>query len=156
MADPRHGALSSAFDGMLAQNKQRFDALYRGGGHAGGAAAGGGAAERRAPSSAPLRLDAASSAAMRLLNERFGEGWRYELAAQPREGDEAIVMAKLILAKDGTVKTQFGRARIAGGPLAGSAGGVKFRLKSDAAEQNEAEAYRQAAEAALSKCIELL
>ncbi len=49
---------------------------------------------------------------MRRLNERFGNDWRYEIAEQQRAGDEAIVLCKLILGKDGAVRTQFGRAKI--------------------------------------------
>ena len=62
---------------------------------------------------------------MRRLNERFGNDWRYEIAEQQRDGDEAIVLCKLVLGKDGAVRTHFGRARISEGPVAGASGGVR-------------------------------
>jgi hypothetical protein len=73
-----------------------------------------------------------------------------------REGDEAIVLCKLLPPDQDAVKTQFGRARIARGPVAGSSEGVRFTLGTDDAARDESEAYRRAAEAALARCVELL
>ena len=148
MAQIRQSRLSSALDEMLAQNKQRLDALLRGA----PSAAVGTAVPRPA---APPRLDPASSPAMRRLTERFGNDWRYEVAAQHREGGEAIVLLKLVIGKAGAVKTQFGRARLAGGPVEGKSGGLSFRLAGNPGDENEAEAYCRATEAALMKCAEL-
>lgn len=149
MAETRQSRLSSVLDDMLMQNKQRMDALFRGAPSAAVATA--------APQpAAPLRLDPASSPAIRRLNQRFGDDWHYEVAAQHREGGEAIVLLKLVIGKTGTVKTQFGRAKLAGGPVEGTSGGLSFRLAGAPDDENEAETYARAAEAALMKCAELI
>ena len=73
---------------------------------------------------------------------------------QQGEGDEAIVLCKVFIAD--TVKTQFGRAPIGGGVVAGSSGGVPFRLGAADSGIEEAKAFRRATEAALAKCLELI
>jgi len=152
MAERRQSPLSAALDDMLAENRKRFDALRRGPSLLPRAPAEAGAPQ---PAAAP-RLDAASSPAVRRLNERFGDGWRFEIAARHREGGEVIVMVKLVIDKDGTVKTQFGRAKLDGGPVEGKSGGLSFRLAGQAGDEAEVDAYRRAAEAALMKCAELV
>jgi hypothetical protein len=129
----------ASFDEMLAQGKRQFDTLYK------GARPGNSAAAPVAPVGA--------SPVIRQLNERFGSDWRYEIASRQREGDEAIVLCKLTI-KGGTVKTQFGRARLSGGPVSGSAGGLRFRLEAPAADEDDA--FRRATEDALAKCLELV
>ena len=101
------------------------------------------------------RLDPDSPVARR-LNERFGNDWRYEIAEQQRDGDEAIVLCKLILGKEGAVRTQFGRAKISQGPVVGASGDVRFKLGVAGAEQDERDAFRRAAEAALMNCVDLI
>jgi len=152
-------SLSSIFDDMLARNRGRIDALYRGGSPSNAAGSGEGAGTAVAPattSTSALRFDPTKSVAVRRLNERFGDRWRYEIAAQNREGDEAIVLCKVILDENGTVKTQFGRAPIGGGPVVGSAGGMRFKIGTHDAARDEANAFRRATEAALTKCMEML
>jgi hypothetical protein len=162
MANTQRPELSSIFDDMLAQNKRRFDDLYRGGRpSAGGSAATKGPIGRQA-TAAPSPASAASaqsdpdSPAARRLNERFGNDWRYEIAERQRDGDEAIVLCKLILGKEGAIRTQFGRAKISEGPVAGAIGGVRFKVGIASAEQDERDAFRRATETALMNCIDLI
>ena len=172
MANTQGRELSSVFDFLLAQSRKRFDDLY---GRsrltaaepvtsAKGSAAGAPASpapprgEARAGVSPrltlPPRLDPESAAARR-LNERFGKDWRYEVIEQQRDGDEAIVLCKLFLGKEGAVRTQFGRAKISAGPVVGTSGDVRFRLDTADAEEDERNAFRLAVEAALMNCIDL-
>lgn len=162
MANTQGRELSSVFDDMLAQNKKRFDDLYgreRGTAAVPPAAASKPVAAQRAPSAAPRntpspRLDPDSAAARR-LNERFGNDWRYEIVEQSRDGDEAIVLCRLFLGKEGAVRAQFGRAKISQGPVAGASGDVRFRLGTAGGGQDERDAFRLATEAALVNCIDL-
>ncbi len=162
MANTKGRELSSVFDDMLAQNKKRFDDLSgrdRRTAAVPPAAANEPVAAESASSASPHaapqpRLDPDSAAARR-LNERFGKDWRYEVVEQKRDGDEAIVLCKLVLGKEGAVRTQFGRAKISQGPVVGASGDVRFRLDIAHAEQNERDAFRLAIEAALMNCIEL-
>ncbi len=105
------------------------------------------------PRSARLGAD---SPAARRLNERFGSDWRYEVAEQTRDGDEAIVLGKLTFGRDNAVRTQFGRARISGDPVAATSGGVRFKIGGSGTEQDERDAFRRAAEAALMNCVDLI
>jgi hypothetical protein len=163
MTNTQRPELSSIFDDMLAQNKKRFDDLYRGGRpYAGGFAAGprafAGSPATVVPSPsavASTQLDPASAAARR-LNERFGNDWRYEIAEKRRDGDEAIVLCKLILGKAGAVRTQFGSAKLSDGPVAGASDGVRFKLGHASAELDERDAFRRATEVALMNCIDLI
>jgi hypothetical protein len=157
MASGQRSPPSTLFDAMLAHNKERLDALLREDrlGQSGDdrdrvAARRQSSAARGAP------LDVAHSAAAQYLNERFANRWHYEIAERHRVGDEAIVMGKLFLEDEGVVKTQFGRAKIAAGSLAGRSGTVRFRLELSAPERNEDDAYRRAAENALANCVKLL
>ena len=102
----------------------------------------------------PRRLDADSPAARR-LNERFGDDWRFEIAEQTRDGDEAIVLCKLIFGKDGAVRTQFGRARISGaGCRSERRRAIQGRRRGR--RPDERDAFRRAAEAALMNCVDLI
>jgi hypothetical protein len=100
MANTQRPELSSVFDDMLAQNKKRFDDLYRGGRPSAGRLAAGpqGPIGSRA-TTAPLPNAAASdrpdpgSAAAGRLNERFGSDWRYEIAEKKRDGDDRPLQA---------------------------------------------------------------
>jgi hypothetical protein len=160
MADTRRGEQSSIFDNMLAQTKKRFDALYRGGrlparGPAAPAnrtvAEVSGSAGTAAAASIPLHPQ---SAAVRRLNERFGPDWRYEIVERQRDGDEAIVLCRLIFGKEGAVRTQFGRATVARAPVAGTSEGLRFRLDISGAGEDERDAFRHATEAALMNCLD--
>ncbi len=139
MANPQRPGPSSVFDDMLVQGKKRFDALSRGGSH----------------TAAPIVRPDPDSPVTRLLNERFGNNWRYEITERRRDGDEAIVLCKLFLGKEGALRSQFGRARISEGPVAGAVGGVRFKIGSGGAEQSERDAFGRATEAALMNCADL-
>ena len=147
MVQRRH-SLASVLDDMVAQNKARLDALLRRPTSAGQGPV--------LPNTNVSRLDPASSEPVRHLNQRFGDGWHYEIAAQHCEGGEAIVLVKLTIAKTGAVKSQFGRAKLGGGPVEGKSGGVSFRLADNPSHDMEADAYRRAAEEALTRCAELV
>jgi len=155
--------LSSVFDDMLAQSKKSFDDLYRGRlSRAGEAAVQARPFPAREtsvgkPAGSSLSAKIASdSAAARWLNEHFGNDWRYEIATQKREGDEAIVLGKLTFGRENAVRTQFGRAKITGDAVAAASGGLRFKLGGAGSEQDEHEAFRRAAEAALSNCVDLI
>src|SRR5271170_6997168 len=153
MANPQRPEFSSVFDDMLVQNEKRFDDLFRGGRlHAGEPAASSAAFAGLAGKDLASGRPDPDSPVTRLLNERFGNDWRYEITEQKRAGDEAIVLCKLFLGKDGAVRTQFGRAKISDRPVAGVSGGVRFKIGREGAEQDEREAFRRATEAALMNC----
>jgi hypothetical protein len=152
----------SVFDEMLVQTRKKFDDLYQGGppraGNAGLVASQFGPERTGVPSPAiasSLRLGP-DSPAVRQLNERFGDNWRYEIAEQQRDGDEAIVLCKLTFGKEGASRTQFGRAKISRGHVAGASGGVRFTLNAAGSEPDKNDASRRAAEAALINCIEVI
>ena len=171
---------TSAFDDLLEKNRRELDALYQGAGPSppSRAPAAPAAPERGpAPTSAarPPGTDAAepvpaapaappppaASPAERLLNERYGDGWRFEITSRRREKDEVIVVGTLRLPGAGGVRTQFGSARISagGGATAGSAGGVAFSLGGASAESPlgaEEAAFERAREDALASCAALL
>ena len=160
MAGERRPGLTSPFDEMLAENRKQLDALY---GTSGTARA----LERPSASSTPAPASGQGrSDSVRFLNDRYGERWRYEVTERRREGDEVIVLAKLILEDQNISKSQFGRAWIGGESaapeLSGTANGIAFRIKRDDTETlasgttSEEAAYRRAVEAALAKCAELL
>ena len=129
---------------MLRENRKRFDALM------GAAGPSDGGREIEAP---------APSASVRLLNERYGAGWRHGIVERRREDGEAVVLCRLEIDELGIVKSQFGRAPIGGGSgAAGTAGGIAFRSATPAgagAETDEA-AFEAALEAALAKCVALI
>jgi hypothetical protein len=161
MANPQRPEFSSVFDDMLVQNKKRFDDLFRGGRAQAGepaassAAFGGLSGKGRPIAAAPSVGPAPDSAVVRLLNERYGNDWRYEISEQRRADDEVIVLCKLIFGKEGAVRAQFGRAKISDRPLGGVSGGVRFKMGSEGAEYGERGAFRRAAEAALMNCADL-
>jgi hypothetical protein len=163
MAETRRPEHSSVFDDMLAQTKKQFDGLYRGGERRGGERAAGTeppAANDRDSGSRTAKasggLDANSSPAVRRMNERFGSDWRYEITEQRRGAGEAIVLCKLTFGKDRAVRTQFGRAALSSGPVTGASDAVRFRSDTGFSGTDERDAFRRAAEAALTNCIELI
>jgi hypothetical protein len=152
MASGQRSQLSSVFDAMLMHNKERLDALLRE-----ERSRQTGDRDRLASTRAGRTTPApGSSAAAQYLNERFANRWHYEIVERQRVGDEVVVMCKLFLEDHGVVKTQFGRARVAAGSVAGRSGALRFRLELGAAEQSEEDAYRRAAENALANCAKLL
>ena len=159
MANTPRPQLSSAFDEMLAKTKTRFDDLYRGGAPRTAEpeqVAAARAVGRRTPPAGVPRAPSADSAAARLLNERFGEDWRYEIAEETRDGDEAIVLGRLTFGRDNAVRTQFGRAKITGSSMAAASSGVRFKVGGSGTAQDERDAFSRAAEAALMNCVDLI
>ena len=108
---------------------------------------------RRPPSAARVE---------RLLDERYGDGWRFEVTSRRREGNEVIVVGTLRLpGADGGLRAQFGSAPVApaagsGGGASGSAGGVGFSFggggpRGDPRAAEEA-AFERARQDALASC----
>jgi hypothetical protein len=161
MEQTRRPQLSSAFDDLLAQGKKRLDELYRGGQPPTGKHVesarlfGNREIGAREPSDASIEPGADSPAA-RLLDERFGHEWQFQIAELTRDGDDVIVLGKLTFGKDNALRTQWARARIFASSVAGTSGGVRFKAGGFVTEQEERDAFRRAAEAALTNCIDLI
>ncbi len=103
----------------------------------------------------------AASPAERLLDERYGDGWRFEITSRRREKDEVIVVGALRLPGAGGVRTQFGSARIStgAGSGSGSAGGVAFSFGGGSGRSPlaaEEAAFERARDDALASCTALL
>ena len=176
---------TSAFDDLLAKNRRELDALYEGTGPArAGRPSSGPPPREPAPATPapparaaegapgqsirPVSAEApatdpspAASSTERLLNERYGDGWRFEVTSRRRERDEVIVVGSLRLPGAGGVRTQFGSSRIAagGGATAGSAGGIAFSFGGTGGESPlaaEEAAFERAREDALANCAALL
>ena len=167
---------TSAFDDLLEKNRRELDALYQGAGPStpsrapAAPAAPEPASANRPPDTAAVEPGPATTAAPpppaaspaeRLLNERWGDGWRFEVTSRRREKDEVIVVGTLRLPGAGGVRTQFGSARIAagGGATAGSAGGVAFSFGGGSTKSPlgaEEAAFARAREDALANCAALL
>jgi hypothetical protein len=153
--------LSSAFDDLLARGRKRLDDLYRGGQPPKGKRVesarlfGNPEIAAREPSLASIE-PGADSAAARLLDQRFGHAWHFQIVEQTRDGDDAIVLGKLTFGKDKAQRTQRGRARIPPSPIAGTCGGVRFEVGGFVTEQDERDTFRRAAEAALMNCVDLI
>ena len=179
---------TSAFDDLLAKNRRDLDALYRGAAPSGrsrapaaspapgpppdpsvrapeppsrGEKGPSGTRDGRAGAAEPS--PPAASPAERLLDERYGDGWRFEVTSRRREKDEAIVVGTLRLPGSGALRTQFGSARIlsGGGSGSGSAGGVAFSFGAGAGTGEsplaaEEAAFERAREDALASCAALL
>ena len=164
MASNRRSDLTSSFDDMLDQNQRQFDDLYTGSRPRQPAARP--ASPPSPPASPAPRRASDQTDAVRFLNDRYGERWHYEIADRRREGDEVIVLCKLVVADLDNAKSQFGRARIGqsgAAPAAkGSADGVAFALGPEPssaagiAGDPEDAAFRQAVDAALANCAALL
>ena len=171
---------TSAFDDLLAKNRRELDALYQGAGPSPSRSTTPASGPRPASASGtrtpdPVSRDEApparaapagepppvASPAEHLLNERYGDGWRFEVTSRRREKDEVVVVGMLRLPGSGSVRTQFGCARIAtgGGTRTGSAGGVAFSFGGGAGEgplAAEEAAFERAREDALASCAALL
>ena len=177
---------TSAFDDLLDKNRRELDALYQGTAPSTPsrpppAPAPAPATAAREPGPAPTSAarppgtDAvepapaapaappppATSPAERLLNERYGDGWRFEVTSRRREKDEVVVVGTLRLSGAGGVRTQFGSAPIGtgGGTTAGSSGGVAFAFGGGSTEsplRAEEAAFERAREDALANCATLL
>jgi hypothetical protein len=153
MTAGRGSGLSSPFDDMLEQTRKQFDELS--GGLAPVAAPG---TERRRPTPAAHR----GTDPVRFLDDRYGDGWRYQVTERRQDGGEAVVHCKLVIADRDITRTGIGRARIERtGPaveISGRADGVAFTARAEAAapEISLQAAFDTALTEALSKCAELL
>jgi len=151
----RGSGLSSPFDDMLEQTRRQFEAL------SGGLAPAPAESPRTEPRP-PAATDLRRSDPVRYLDDRYGDGWRYEVTDRRREGDEAVVRCRLVIADRDITRTQYGRARIdrtAGGrEISGSAGGIAFRARAEGAppEISLQAAFDRAVSEALTKCAESL
>ena len=144
MSERRGSEFSAAFDAMLEDSRRALDSLYQG--------------STPEPRPAPR---APRSEAERFLDDRYGDGWRCEVSERRREGDEVLVLCKLVIPAHDILRSQFGGARIGGGeaPLRGSSAGTAFTLGGDApaAKGDGIEAaYRRAEADGLVKCVALL
>ena len=176
---------TSAFDDLLDKNRRELDALYESTGGRGPSRPGRTPAGSTAPGPAPApaapafvpdtrtsRPPASSAPAAdhpppaespteRLLAERYGDGWRFEVTSRRREKDEVIVVGALRLPGAGGVRTQFGSARISagGGATAGAAGGVAFSFGGGGDRSPlaaEEAAFERAREDAFANCAALV
>ncbi len=173
---------SSPFDDMLEQNRKQFEDLYGGVGSE-PAKESRSEGPRRRPASAtsgsvlprsvqtPSAALAAptidrSSGPVRFLNDRYGDGWRYEITKRRQQGDEVIVRCRLIVGDQNIIRIQSGRALIYqfgdAVEFMGSADGVAFTARSEdtsrgnATEDPVEAAFNSAVENALTKCAEML
>ena len=169
MASERGSSISSAFDDMLERNRKELDGMYSG------------STRDSSPSRAPSEAHGPSFSSsdfesrttdqapparsmVQQLNVRFGDKWRYEITDRQRDGDEVVVLCKLMLSDQRVTKAQFGRARIgrsgSGSSVQGSAGGVFFSLGASGTNSlsgdTEDAAHDRAIENALAKCSAML
>lgn len=153
MTTGRGSGLSSPFDDMLEQTRRQFDELS------------GGVAPVAAPSTEPRRPTPAArrwTDPVRFLDERYGDGWRYEVTDRRQDGDEAVVRCKLVIADRDITRTGIGRARIertgSAVEISGRADGVAFTAHAEAAapEISLQAAFDAAVTDALRKCAESL
>ena len=118
------------------------------------------------PRAEPSPVRTAESEGERRLNERFGDGWQYEVKERRREGDEVIVLCQVTVPEKNISKEQFGRAAIRppgrSDLVRGSANGIAFamrlapeRSRSPARNPEEA-AFQTAVKNALARCAELI
>ena len=98
------------------------------------------------------------------LNQRFGDNWCYEVTDRQRDGNDVVVLCKLILPGKNVTKAQFGLARIgsavAGTGVQGSSSGVSFSLGTgetgSLTGDTENAAFERATDDALTKCAAML
>ena len=182
MPSERLTGFSSAFDELLERSRRELDALSGGsGGRAlsptsrtftSSSTSSTTAATRdvaqgvstRATTSPP----AARSPAERVLDEKLGPDWRYEVLDRTREGGEMVVRCRVTAPARGVSRTWHGSAPLFGARggvasgMTGTAGNVRFSLGGSAGAptdnpiQAEREAERQAIESALAACGRLL
>ena len=147
----RGSGLSSPFDDMLEQTRKQFDELSDG------------LAPAAAPSTEPRRPTARRwTDPVRFLDDRYGDGWRYQVTDRRQDGGEAVVRCRLVIADRDITRTGIGRARIERtGPameISGRADGVAFTAHAEAAapEKSLQAAFDTAETEALRKCAELI
>ena len=181
MPSDRLTGFSSAFDELLERSRRELDALS---GSSGGRAfsptsrtftssstSSATVATRdvaqgvstRATTSPPV----ARSPAERVLDEKLGADWRYEVLDRTREGGEMIVRCRVTAPARGVSRTWHGSAPLSGARggvasgMTGTAGNVRFSLGGSAGAPTddpiraEREAERRAIESALAACARL-
>ena len=165
---------------MLEENRSQFEALFRSAARAAPGVAESAAAPQPPAATPPAQepgsarpatdsgaaVDVAPSDVVRFLDDRYGGGWRYEVAERRQEGDEIIVLCKLIVDDQDISKSQFGSARIArpaaGAEVSGTAGGFRFAIpprepgRALPGSDPEEAAFREALGDALAKCAAML
>lgn len=182
MADDKMTGYSSAFDALMDQTRQRFKDRSAGTFRAA-------PAPTRTPSTVapavfpavaapippepstrassiegPPKAKRRKSEAARRLNERFGEGWSYQVTERRREGDELIVLCRVDIPDKDISKTQFGSAKVLKPgerfTLQGTVDGVPIAIAigrgAPVNRDPEESAFRRAVDVALAKCAELL
>ncbi|MEE8433629.1 MAG: hypothetical protein V3S64_02465 [bacterium] len=191
MADDKMTGFSSAFDALMERTRQRFEDHSAGTFNRVPDRAAGSATLRAVPSAtvppsppasvvsppkppeistrassieAPPKPKRRKSEAARRLNERFGEGWSYQVTERRREGDELIVLCRVDIPDKDISKTQFGSAKVLKPgerfTLQGTTDGVPFGIAvgrgAPVTRNPEESAFRRAVDVALAKCAELL
>ena len=183
MPSDRLTGFSSAFDELLDRSRREMEALSGGSGSptlsptprtsASPPAGPSGAAARSTAPSVSTRAAASPppsrSPAERVLDEKLGPGWRYEVLDRTREGGEMIVRCRVTAPSRGVSRTWHGSAPLSGARgrggapgMTGTAGNVHFSLGGSAGAQtddplrSERETERQAIESALAACARLL
>ena len=156
MSNGRGTGLTSAFDDLLARNRQQFDGLI------GGTRSRPRRADSAAPPAGPaaaggasIVLDASTSPTARILDARFGDGWRYEILERRDDGDVAVVSCRLVVAASGASVAGHGRApHGSGNRVEGRIGEMPFSAGTAAADDNTLQsAWQAAAEQALAACL---
>lgn len=166
MANNKLGGFSSAFDSLLDQNRREMDNLF------------GSSPRPQVPtqtryeepvyeSKSKSRL-AENSPTARLLNSRYGDGWRFEVVEQRREDDDIVIVGRLSIRDNDLSVTQTGRAQVKasitgqGSEIAGTADGIAFSIRSEggvgSSDRGDAEevARQEAMENAAVNCVQWL
>lgn len=176
MADDKMTGFSSAFDGLMDRTRKRFEEHSAGTFNRVPDRDIGSAVLPSAPAvipptspppvsaQPPPKRKRRKSEAVRRLNERFGEGWSYEVTERRREGDELIVLCRVDIPDKEISKTQFGSARVLKpgerftlrGTVDGVPIGIAVGRGAPVTRDPEESAFRRAVDVALAKCAELL
>ena len=182
MADDKMTGYSSAFDALMDQTRQRFKDRSAGTFRAVPAPTGTPStvapavfpavaapippepSTRASSIEGPPKAKRRKSEAARRLNERFGEGWSYQVTERRREGDELIVLCRVDIPDKDISKTQFRSAKVLKPAerftLQGTVDGVPIAIAigrgAPVNRDPEESAFRRAVDVALAKCAALL
>jgi len=176
MADDKMTGYSSAFDALMDRTRQRFEDRSAGTFHRVPDRPADSATLHAVPSppresstrntaaEAPPTRKRRKSEAVRRLNERFGEGWSYQVTERRREGNELIVLCRVDIPDKDISKTQFGSAIVLKpgerftlkGTVDGVPLGIAVGKGAPVTRNPEDSAFRRAVDVALAKCAELL
>ncbi len=181
MSSDRLTGFSSTFDELLERSRRELDALSGGSGAPVFSPTSRTSTSSSAPvapsstsqglSARPSRVSesplASRSPAERVLDDRLGPGWRYEVLDRTREGDELVVRCRVTAPARGVSRTWHGSASLSGAGrggvsgTSGTTGSLRFTLGAGAGAERrdpiraEREAERQAIESALAACARL-